>query len=178
MKYTSLLLLSAFSVLSLAACSSHMNKELDENARYWQRKDTTDAIYQQGPKAQQMLFQDIAFCTASINELQKLAAIREAVPADTFDSAGNVIDPDSPQGRMAKWETPNRQGYMRTEYYDYTDFEGCMDVKGWERTKYNNYKTVDRARDVYLDTLGIERYRTAMGERGTAEHDKPSGYNK
>ena len=65
MKYTSLLLLSAFSVLSLAACTD-MNKELDENARYWQRRDTTDAIYQQGPKAQQMLFQDIAFCTASI----------------------------------------------------------------------------------------------------------------
>lgn len=41
-----------------------MERELDENARYWQRKDTTDAIYQQGPKAQQMLFQDMARCTA------------------------------------------------------------------------------------------------------------------
>lgn len=172
MKYTSLLLLSAFSVLSLAACTD-MNKELDENARYWQRRDTTDAIYQQGPKAQQMLFQDIANCTASINELQRLGAIREAVPPETFDSHGNPINPDSPEGRLANWESPKRNGYMRTEYYDYTDFEGCMDNKGWERTKYNNYKTVDRARDTYIDTIGIERYRsTLLSKTKTREYNK------
>lgn len=173
MKYTSLLLLSAFSVLSLAGCTNQMSKELDENAHYWQRKDTTDAIYQQGPKAQQMLFQDIALCTATINEMQRLGAIREAVPRETFDSNANVITPDSPEARMAEWESPKRNGYMRTEYYDFTDFEGCMDNKGWERTKYNNYKTVDRARDTYLDTMGIERYRTAVGER-----NKEREYNK
>lgn len=161
MKHTSLLLLSAFSVLSLAACTD-MNKELDENARYWQRKDTTDAIYQQGPKAQQMLFQDIANCTATINELQRLGAIREAVPPETFDNNGNVINPDTPDGRLANWDSPKRNGYMRTEYYDYTDFEACMDNKGWERTKYNNYKMVDRARDTYIDTIGVERYRSTM----------------
>ena len=165
MKYTSLLLLSAISALSLAGCTNQISKELDENARYWQRKDTTDAIYQQGPKAQQMLFQDIANCTASVNELQRLGAIREAVPAETFDANDGPVSPDSPEGRLAKWETPKRNGYMRTEFYDYTDFEGCMDFKGWERTKYNNYKTVDRARETYLDTMGIERYRTAVGER-------------
>lgn len=172
MKYTSLLLLSAFSVLSLSACTD-MKKELDENARYWQRVDTTDAIYQQGPKAQQMLFQDIAFCTASINEMQRLGAIREAVPADTFDANGNVIKADSPDSRLANWDSPKRNGYMRTEYYDYTDFEGCMDNKGWERTKYNNYKTVDRARDTYLDTIGVERYRAAH-----ADITKQREYNK
>lgn len=161
MKNKSILLLSAFSVLSLAACTD-MNKELDENARYWQRKDTTDAIYQQGPKAQQMLFQDIANCTASINELQRLGAIREAVPTETFDSSGNPINPDSPDGRLANWESPKRNGYMRTEYYDFTDFEGCMDNKGWERTKFNNYKTVDKARDTYIETIGVERYRSTM----------------
>ncbi len=170
MKFTSFILMSAFSALALTACGTGMNKELDENARYWQRKDTTDAIYQQGPKAQQMLFQDIANCTASINELQRLGAIREAVPAETFDSNGNVIDPNSAKGRMAKWDSPSREGYMRTEYYDFTDFEGCMDFKGWERTKYNNYKTVDKARDTYLDTLGVERYRTAIGERNKDRH--------
>lgn len=164
MKYTSLLLLSAFSVLSLAACTD-MNKELDDNARYWQRRDTTDAIYQQGPKAQQMLFQDIAFCTASINELQRLGAIREAVPAETFDSSGNPIHPDSPEARLGNWDTPSREGYMRTEYYDYTDFEGCMDNKGWERTKYNNYKAVDKARDTYLETIGVERYRSTIAAK-------------
>jgi hypothetical protein len=172
MTHKSLLLLSAFSVLALTACGASMNKELDENARYWQRKDTTDAIYQQGPKAQQMLFQDIASCTAHINELQRLGAIREAVPPETFDSHGNPINPDSPEGRLGNWDTPKREGYMRTEYYDYTDFEGCMDNKGWERTKYNNYKTVDRARDTYLDTIGVERYRAA-----TLSKTKARSYN-
>lgn len=172
MKKNSLLLLSAFSILSLTACGTGMNKELEENARYWQRKDTTDAIYQQGPKAQQMLFQDISRCTSDINELQRLGALRNAVPPETFDQNGNIIDPNSPRGRMADWDSPSRDGYMRTEYYDYTDFEGCMDFKGWERVKYSNYKTVDRARDTYIDTLGIERYRTDMMER-----NKKAEYN-
>jgi hypothetical protein len=165
MKYLSLMLISTFSVLALSACGTSMNKELEENARYWQRKDTTDAIYQRGPKAQQMLFQDIASCTSAINELRTLGAIREAVPAETFDANGNVVEPNSPKGRMGKWETPDRIGYMRTEYYDFTDFEGCMDFKGWERVKYNNYKSVERARDTYMDTLGIEKYRTLAAER-------------
>ena len=173
MKNLSLVTLSALCLIALSACGTGMNKEIEDNGRYWARKDTTDAIYQQGPKAQQMLFQDIANCTSSINELQRLGAIREAVPAETFDSNGNVTDPNSPKGRLAKWDSPSREGYMRTEYYDYSDFEGCMDFKGWERTKYNNYKSVDKARDTYLDTLGVERYRTAIGER-----DKGREYNK
>lgn len=172
MKYTSLLMLSAFSVLALSACGTGMERELEDNARYWQRKDTTDAIYQQGPKAQQMLFQDIANCTATIKELKQLNAIRNDIPEDTFDSTGMRIKPDSHEGRMAKLDNPPRQGYMRTEYYDYSDFEGCMTYKGWERVKYNNFKTVDRARADYIETLGIERYRTEAGER-----NKKAGYN-
>jgi len=150
-----------------------MNKEIEDNARYWQRKDTTDAIYQQGPKAQQMLFQDIANCTSSINELQRLGAIKSAVPAETFDTQGNVIDPNSAKGRLADWDSPTREGYMRTEHYDFTDFEGCMTFKGWERTKYNNYKSIEKSRDTFLDTLGVEKYRTVSGERL-----KERNYNK
>lgn len=173
MKKISFLTLSVFSVLALSACGASMDREIENNARYWARKDTTDAIYQQGPKAQQMLFQDIANCTSSINELQRLGAIREAVPTETFDSNGAVIDANSSKGRLAKWDSPSRDGYMRTEYYDYSDFEGCMDFKGWERTKYNNYKSVEKSRSTYLETLGIEQYRTKMGER-----DKAREYNK
>lgn len=159
--------------LLLAGCGTGMKQEIEENGRYWQRIDTTDAIYQQGPKAQQMLFQDIARCTSSINEMQRLGAIKNAVPAETFNAAGEKVDYASAEGRLAKYDTPERDGYMRTEYYDYTDFEGCMTYKGWERTKYVNYQTSTKSRDVYLDNLGYERYRSKMME------DTPKGpYNQ
>ena len=44
MTHKSLLLLSAFSVLALTACGASMNKELDENARYWQRKGWDNVV--------------------------------------------------------------------------------------------------------------------------------------
>ena len=121
MKTPSILLLSTLSVL-LAGCSTSMESKIAEDARYWQRKDTTDAIYQQGPKAQQMLFQDIAKCTSDVNELFRLNAVRKAVPPDNFDQNQGMIDLDTAGNRLSKWATPERSGYMRTELYDYTDF--------------------------------------------------------
>ncbi|MCB1558761.1 MAG: hypothetical protein KDJ50_07575 [Alphaproteobacteria bacterium] len=158
------LLFSCLATLALAACDTAMNKEFEENGRYWQRTGTTDSIYQQGPKAQQVLFQDIANCTAVVNEMERMGAIKEAIPAETWDVDANKIVPGSPESRMGSWDTPERDGYMRTEMYDYHDFEGCMTFKGWERVKYVNYKTEDRARDTYLDTLGYEKYRTKVYE--------------
>lgn len=156
--------LSCTAVLALTACSTEMKKEFDENGRYWQRVDTTDAIYQQGPKAQQILFQDLANCTAIVNEMERMGAIKEAVPAETYDKNANRILPNTPEARLGNWDTPERDGYMRTEMYDFHDFEGCMTYKGWERVKYVNYKTDERARDTYLDTIGYEKYRTKVYE--------------
>ena len=48
-----------------------------------------------------------------------------------------------------------------------------MDYKGWERVKFNDYKTVNRARDTYLETMGVEKYRTKMLER-----NKKAEYNQ
>lgn len=174
-KYSALLLAS-FSALSLAACGSGMTHEIEENGRYWQRIDTSDAIYQRGPKAQQMLFQDIARCTSELNELERLGAVRNAIPADSFDKDLKKVDPDSPEGRLARWDTPERDGYLRTEHLDYHDFEGCMTFKGWERVKYVNYETAKRARDTYLDNMGYERYREKLNE--TAHKTEPKkGFN-
>jgi len=167
------LLFSCLTTLALSACSTEMNKEFEENGRYWQRIGTTDSIYQQGPKAQQMLFQDLANCTAVVNEMERMGAIKEAVPAETWDADANKIIPGSPESRMGNWDTPERDGYMRTEMYDFHDFEGCMTSKGWERVKYVNYKTEERARDTYLDTIGYEKYRTKVYENTP----KPSTYN-
>lgn len=164
MKKANLLLFSCLTTLVLAGCGTNMTREFEENGRYWQRIGTTDAIYQQGPKAQQILFQDMANCTAVINEMERLGAIKEAVPAETWDTNADKIVAGSPQSRLANWDTPERDGYMRTEMYDFHDFEGCMTSKGWERVKYVNYKTEERARDTYLDTIGYEKYRTKVYE--------------
>lgn len=139
------LLVLLSSSLALTACGGGMTREFDKNARYWQRIDTTDAIYQRAPKAQQMLFQDMAGCTAEINELQRLGAIRNSVPPST-------------------WDSPNRDGALKIEHKDFTDFETCMTSKGWERVKYVDYETVNRSRSDYLDSIGYEKYRSSTNE--------------
>lgn len=165
------LLLLGFSVLALSACEASMVKEIENNGRYWQRADTTDSTYQRGPKAQQMLFQDMSRCTAELNELERLGALKNAIPQNTYDQDGKKIVPDSPEGRMADWDTPEREGYMLSEHLDYQDFETCMIAKGWERVKYMNYETADRSRDTYLEAIGYQRYRTKINERNTIPYD-------
>lgn len=164
-------ILLGVSVLSLAACSTNMKKEVEENGRFWQRIDTTDSIYQRGPKAQQMLFEDISNCVAKLNEYNRLGAIKYAIPPETFDKNGNKIEPNSPQGRMADWDSPERNGMLLSEHLEYHDFEGCMQSKGWERVKYMNYETLDRSRDTYLDAIGYERYQSKVGNRVNKDYE-------
>ena len=163
-------LMLGLSVLALSGCYG-MVQESEMNGTYWQRIDTTDAIYQRGPKAQQMLFQDIANCTATLNEMERLGAIRSSVPPETFDKAYNHVDPNSPQGRMARYDTPERNGYIRTENLEFHDFETCMTSKGWERTKYVNPDVRDRARDDYLDAIGYQRFRSKTNEKVQSDYD-------
>ncbi len=142
------ILVLTVSALSLTACSSERKLE---SAQYWQRSNATSALYLEGPKAQQGLHQDIATCTNEINELVRLGAVRRALPADTV--GGQVPDPSTPEGRMAGWESPQRDGYLRAEHSDYHDFETCMTSKGWERVEYLPYTTADRARKEYLENM-------------------------
>lgn len=152
------------SLLSLSGCWGQV-QEIENEGRYWQRIDATDAIYQRGPKVQQMLFQDIANCTSSLRELERLDGVRNAVPPETFDRNYNHVNPDSPEGRMARYDSPDRNGYLRNENYDYHDFESCMNFKGWQRTKYVNPETQERARDEYLDAIGYQRFRSTTNDQ-------------
>lgn len=163
-------LLLGLSVLALSGCYG-MVQEIEMNGTYWQRIDTTDAIYQRGPKAQQMLFQDIANCTSTLNEMERLGAIRSAVPPETFDKAYSHVNPDSPEGRMARYDTPDRNGYIRTENLEYHDFETCMSSKGWQRTKYVNPETRERSRNDYLDAIGYQRFRSKTNEKVQTDYD-------
>ncbi len=143
------------STLALAACQ--VTPKL-EDAQYWQRKNATSALYLRGPKAQQTLHMDISTCTNEINELERLGPLREALPADTQN--GEVPNPNTAEGSLKKWETPKRDGALYAEHFDYTDFEGCMDYKGWERVEHLPYAQADRARDDYLDTMYGYQYQT------------------
>lgn len=149
------LLLLSFSTLALAACQ--VPPRLEE-AQYWQRKDTTSALYLRGPKAQQALHKDIADCVTEIDELERLAPLRKSIPADTRN--GQVPDSESAEGKLAKWDTPKRDGYLYAEHFNYTDFEGCMVYKGWERIESLPYVQADRARDDYLENVYGYKYQT------------------
>ncbi|MBP7721469.1 MAG: hypothetical protein KA155_02930 [Alphaproteobacteria bacterium] len=127
------------SVLALGACST---PNVD-NGQYWQRSSVSDAIYTEGPKAQQMLNRDISRCVVELRELEGLGSIKDAIPTDRH---GKVLDPDEmDKDELADWDTPERDGHLLAEHTDYTDFESCMMAKGWERVKYVPYEVSTKA---------------------------------
>ena len=145
--------LSTIAALMLTACVGHhgnigaLKRKLAERGDYWQRVDTTSAIWTQGPKAQQMLNRDISTCVAELSELVRLGEIKSAVPANPTDVAS--ADSDARKNLMA-FETPDRDGALLSSAQTYTDFESCMHVKGWERTMNVGGSTADRAATAYI----------------------------
>lgn len=162
MKTSKYLLLSLPAIAMLAACQIPARLE---DAQYWQRKNATSALYLRGPKAQQTLHEDIASCVAEISELERLAPVREAIPADTHN--GKVPDPNTADGRLKRWDSPKRDGYLYGEHSNYTDFEGCMDYKGWERVEALPYERAKVARDEYMETLYGYKHRSKYPEPET-----------
>lgn len=159
----------------LSACSSDTVSlaDLKNKAHFWQRSDATSAIWQRGPKAQQLLNKDIAQCVVEIRELERLGTIKRAIPNDT-NPRGDVYEPGTPRGKMAIWDTPERDGYMRSEHSDYHDFETCMMAKGWERVENVPYNVAETGREVYVETILRQKYRTKVGERDRFEdNDRP-----
>lgn len=156
---------TGIALLGLAACDSTVVERhaLEHNPRFWQRADVTEAAYMEGPKTQQMLHRDIARCVAELKELERLGTLRTVIPADTMINGGER-DPLSPEGAMAQWETPKRDGALRTEFSDYSDFETCMHVKGWERLEHVPYDVAERSRETYVETILHEQYRTKTGD--------------
>ncbi len=114
-------------IVALSACSS--SARLDKTQNYWQRTDTDSALYMRGPKAQHTLHQDISSCVAELKELQRLGSIRRAIP-----TGGQQVPSYDPNNSMINaYNTPNRDGPLYAEYYDFVDFEGCMREQGWQR---------------------------------------------
>jgi hypothetical protein len=121
------LFLTAIAALSLSACNPVPSSKSEQ---FWQKKNVSEAIYAQGPKAQQMLNRDIARCVFELQELERLGVTKNAIPTNVY---GMTLDPD--EQRLRDHDTPERDQNLLAEHYDYLDFEGCMADKGWERTK-------------------------------------------
>lgn len=130
---------------------------LENRAQYWQRSETTSAIYQRGVKAQQMLNRDIARCVSEIEEMERLGQLQNALPED-YHNPNSHMD-----NTMKRWETPERIGALRTELMPYHDFESCMQSRGWARTKYVEYDAARHARNDYIENIKGEEWRSDYG---------------
>lgn len=136
-------------LLTLTACEATAISKKDlHKAQYWQRSSISDAAYQQGPKAQEMLNRDIANCVSTLKEMERIGMARKTIPANNM---GRVLDRDEEQYKA--YDTPDRFGGLNLEAEDYHDFEGCMLTKGWERTEFVPYTVASRARSDYINML-------------------------
>lgn len=130
-------------LLALSACGT--GRPQIDNGQYWQRVSASDAIYLQGPKAQQILNRDISRCVTELREMERLGQIKDAIPTDF---AGRVLNPD--ERALYDEDTPERDGSLFTEHGDYQNFEACMLDKGWERVKHVPYKVAARAEEAFF----------------------------
>lgn len=169
------LLATCFSAIAVTACGNNYRKPIDiEDAYYWQRKNSSSALYLRGPKAQQLLHQDIASCTNEVTELERLGEIRRAIPANYY--TGNTVEErTASQKTLDQWDSPEKDGYLYGEHLDYHDFEGCMVYKGWERVEYLPHGELERANKEYMDRYGKKR--TRYGNRENVTTLDPAAQN-
>ncbi|MCB9983316.1 MAG: hypothetical protein H6861_06550 [Rhodospirillales bacterium] len=137
------LVFSCTALVTLTACAG---KEIDDiGGQFWQRSSVSEAIYAQGPKAQQMLNRDISRCVVDLRELERLGTLKDAIPTDF---QGRTLDPDEQE--LYDWDTPERNKHLYAEHSDYTDFESCMLEKGWERVEHAPFDVTRKGRENYL----------------------------
>jgi hypothetical protein len=136
-------------VLALSACASR-------EYHYWQKSDPQTAIYLTGPKAQQMLQQDIAQCVHEIIELSKLENVRanERTLFGGGKVGGSQMATDRAMNSLPQWDAPEYIRDLRVDHSDYHDFDGCMRSKGWERVKYVYPDQEVNAKNVYRNNSG------------------------
>lgn len=139
--------------------------ETRKEEQFWQRVSTSEAIYLQGPKAQQMLHRDIGRCVVELKELERLGVLKNTIPVD---ESGRVLDPD--ELAMRDWDTPERDGYLLAEHRNYHDFESCMWAKGWERVEHVPYDIAEKSRGDYLKAHKDYKYQSRVGKRHRSMH--------
>ena len=160
------------SLLALGACESTKETDPLRDAAFWQRSDTSSALYMRGPKAQHTLHKDIASCVAEVKELSRLGSIRDANPPGMIEMN---------KGLASKWQSPKGDGPLHTEFMDFTDFESCMNYKGWQRAEYVKPATVDKAQMNYDTVILGKAYKKRIGQESSEpvqDHEKANNYNQ
>jgi len=149
------------------ACTMHGASKNQHDADYWQRVDSTSALYLRGPKAQHQLHKDISSCVSETKELSRLGTIRNANPPAGIEMNENLAE---------KWQSPRGDGPLYTEFRDFHDFESCMNFKGWERTNFVKDTQIENAKMNYNTTILGENLnsRTTTYSRGSLT---PSSHN-
>lgn len=151
-------------VLSACGPTKHLPQK---EPQFWQRISSSSAIWQRGPKAQQLLHRDIARCVTETKELERIGALRNAIPLDPAD---RVLDPDAQA--LARYQTPERDGDLLAEYTAYQDFDGCMMAKGWERTAHVPYAVRELAHENHIRAHNEYRYQDRYRKQPKADtHD-------
>jgi hypothetical protein len=165
--------LAGIALVSLGACTDSVASRTNlANAQYWERSNASSAIYLNGPKAQQMLQRDIAHCVTDVRELERLGSIRPSVPGDVHKPNLIVPDPRAPEGALELEQTPRRDHYLYAEYYDYHDFESCMNNKGWTRLQYLPYDRADQSCLDYLEAISGQQVRSLHDDKDASQPDK------
>src|SRR5688572_10752918 len=62
-----------------------------DEGQHWQRANPSEQIYQQGPKADQMLDRDIGRCVFELEELRDLGVVHDPI---ITDPKGRVVETD------------------------------------------------------------------------------------
>lgn len=158
--------LLALSLLALTACESTEPKK--PHAAYWQRSDIHSALYMRGPKAQHQLHKDIADCVTTVKELSRLGTIRNANPPGGIEMN---------KGLAEDWQSPEGDGPLHTEYFDYVDFESCMSHKGWNRAAYVKPEVMERAKLNYETTILGKGYEISPEKSPEHTHEQNRAYN-
>lgn len=147
------LVIFSFSVPALA----DVNDEIEQKGQYWQRVNSSSALYLRGPKAQQMLTRNIAMCVTELKELERLGVVKDPIPAYANEY---VLSED--EAILAGYDAPERDKTLFAEHSNYNDFEGCMLAKGWERVKYVPFDVAEQAHETYLLTHKQYREQTRL----------------
>jgi len=142
-----LLVLGLISSITPTTASAGVNDQIEKKGQYWQRVNVGSALYLRGPKAQQMLNRDIARCVVELRELERLGAVKNAIPEY---AEGLVLSKD--EARLKELDFPERDKDLYAEHSDFIDFEGCMLSKGWQRIKYVPFDVAKEAQINYKRT--------------------------